>query len=83
MTDIYGGDEDTKIRIAIYQGDNDAEGKTAALYEYVSDIIVTGDDVASYIPEGSHVNVKIDVDRSEMMTVTCEFPLSGQTVTKD
>ena len=82
MTDIYGGDVDTKIRIAIYQGDNDAEGKTAALYEYVSDIIVTGDDVASYIPEGSHVNVKIDVDRSEMMTVTCEFPLSGQTVTK-
>lgn len=82
MTDIYGGDEDTTIRIAIYQGDNDSEGKTAALYEYVSDIVITGDDVATFIPEGSHVNVKIDVDRSEMMTVTCEFPSSRQTVEK-
>lgn len=82
MTDLYGGDEDTKIRIAIYQGDTDSEGKTAALYEYVSDIVITGDDVASYIPEGSHVNVKIDVDHSEMMTVTCEFPSTGQQVEK-
>lgn len=82
MTDLYGGDEDTKIRIAIYQGDTDSEGKTAALYEYVSDVVVTGDDVASFIPEGSHVNVKIDVDRSEMMKVTCEFPSTGQTVVK-
>lgn len=82
MTDIYGGDEETKIRIAIYQGDSASEGKTAALFEYVSDIVVTGDDVASYIPEGSHVNVKIDVDRSEMMTVTCEFPSTGQKIEK-
>lgn len=82
MTDIYGGDEDTTIRIAIYQGDNDSEGKTAALYEYVSDIVISGDDVATFIPEGSHVNVKIDVDRSEMMTVTCEFPSSKQTIEK-
>lgn len=82
MTDIYGGDEDTTIRIAIYQGDNDSEGKTAALYEYVSDIVISGDDVATFIPEGSHVNVRIDVDRSEMMTVTCEFPSSRQTIEK-
>ncbi len=82
MTDIYGGDEDTKIRIAVYQGDSASEGKTAALYEYVSDIMVTGDDVATYIPEGSHVNVKIDVDRSEMMTMTCEFPSTGQKIEK-
>lgn len=82
MTDVYGGDEETKIRIAIYQGDSASEGRTAALYEYVSDIVVTGDDVASYIPEGSHVNVRIDVDRSEMMTVTCEFPSTGQKIEK-
>lgn len=82
MTDIFGGDENTTIRIAIYQGDNDSEGKTAALYEYVSDIVISGDDVATYIPEGSHVNVKIDVDRSEMMNVTCEFPSTGQVIEK-
>lgn len=82
MEDIHPGDEDDILRIAIYQGDDNAEGKTAALFEYVSDVIVSGDDVASYIPQGSHVNVEISVDRSEMMTVECEFPQSGQKVGK-
>ncbi|MCM1110942.1 MAG: Hsp70 family protein [Clostridium sp.] len=82
MNDLYGGDEKTKARIAIYQGDAESEGKTAALYEYVSDVVVTGDDLMSYVPEGSHVNVRIDVDRSEMMTVTCEFPATGQEIVK-
>lgn len=83
MSDIHGGDEGDVLRIAIYQGDDNAEGKTAALYEYVSDVIITGDDIVSYIPEGSHVNIGINVDRSEMMSVTCEFPQSGQKVEKN
>lgn len=82
MSDIHGGDENDILRIAIYQGDDNAEGKTAALFEYVSDVIITGDDIASYIPEGSHINIEIKVDRSEMMSVTCEFPQSGQMVEK-
>lgn len=82
MSDIFAGDENAKIRIAIYQGDSNAEGKTAALFEYVSDVEVGGDDIATFIPKGSHVNVLIDVDRSEMMTVTCEFPSTSQTVQK-
>lgn len=82
MADIHGGDEMDNLRIAIYQGDDNAEGKTAALYEYVSDVLISGDDIASYIPEGSHLNVEINVDRSEMMSVVCEFPQSGQRVEK-
>lgn len=82
MNDIHGGDEKDILRIAIYQGDDNAEGKTAALFEYVSDVIITGDDIASYIPEGSHLNVEINVDRSEMMSVVCEFPQSGQKIEK-
>ena len=82
INDISAGDETGKIRIAIYQGDKDSEGKTAALYEYVSDIVVTGAEICSYIPAGSLVNVRIDVDRSEMMTVECEFPATGQKIAK-
>lgn len=82
MEDIHAGAEEDILRIAIYQGDDNAEGKTAALYEYVSDVVITGDDMASYIPQGSHLNVEINVDRSEMMCVSCEFPQSGQKVEK-
>ncbi|MCM1176219.1 MAG: Hsp70 family protein [Clostridium sp.] len=82
MSEICHGNKNTELHIAIYQGDSNAEGKTAALYEYVSDVVVTGNDVTKFISKGSHVNVRIDVDRSEMMTVTCEFPATGQNVKK-
>ncbi len=82
MSDLIAGDETSAVRIAIYQGDSDAEGKTAALSEHVSDVVVTGDDIISFIPSGSHVNVRIEVDRSEMMSVECEFPQTSQTVRK-
>lgn len=82
MNHIHPGDETMQFRISIYQGDADAEGKTAALFEYVSDVEINGDDLASYLPAGSAVNVKIEVDRSEMMSVVCEFPESRQTVRK-
>ena len=82
MADILPGDRKSKFRIAVYQGDADAEGKTAILCEYMADVVITSDDLASYIPEGTHVNVRIDVDRSEMMKVICEFPASSQKVEK-
>lgn len=82
MSALYGGNEETRIRVPIYQGDEGAEGKTAALYEYVSDVEITGDDIESYVPEGSVANVRIDIDKSEMMRVTCEFVATKQIVDK-
>ena len=82
LSDLRPGHEEDIVRVAIFQGDEDAEGKTAALFEYVSDVIVTGDDIASYVPKGSLLNIRIAVDRSEMMTVSVEFTLSNQTVEK-
>lgn len=82
LNDLRGGVEKDTLRIAVYQGDDSAEGKTAALYEYVSDVLITGDDIASYIPKDSYLNVTINVDRSEMMSVVCEFPQTGQKVEK-
>lgn len=82
LSDLFPGNLTSIIRIAIYQGDDKAEGKTADLFEYVSDVVVSGDEISTFIPEKSLVNVRIDVDRSEMMRVVCEFPESGQIIEK-
>lgn len=82
LSNLRPGNEKDILRIAIYQGDDNAEGKTAALFEYVSDVTISGEDIVSFIPKGSHLNIKIDVDRSEMMAITAEFPESKQIVEK-
>lgn len=82
MSDLHPGNEKDCVRLAVYQGDDNAEGKTAALFEYVSNVVVSGEDIVSFIPKGSHLNVKIEVDRSEMMNIVAEFPESGQRVEK-
>ena len=82
MSQLRAGNEDDIVRIAVYQGDDSAEGKTAALFEYVSDVVVSGGDIASYIPQNSIINIKIEVDRSEMMSIVVDFPESGQKVEK-
>lgn len=82
MCQLRPGKESDKMSIAVYQGDDNAEGKTVSLFEYVSAVEVSGDDIASYIPKGSIVNIKIEVDRSEMMMVTADFIDSKQVVEK-
>ena len=81
--DIRPGKEKDRLRIPIYQGDDNAEGKPASLFEYISDVEISGDDIASFIPKGSVVNIQIQVDRSEMMVVLAEFTDSGQKVSKE
>ncbi len=82
LSDLHPGKEDDIVRIAVYQGDDSAEGKTAALFEYVSDVVISGEDIISFIPQGSLINIKIEVNRSEMMTIVVDFPESGQKVEK-
>lgn len=76
MTDI--------LSIPIYQTDDfaEAEGKTAALYEYVANVEITGDDVDCLIPEDSLVDVTLKVDSSEQMTMEVYFLASDLTVEK-
>ena len=63
------------LTVPIYQCEDDPEvGRTAALYEYVADVIVTGDEVESLIPENSPVDITLKVDSSEQMTMDIYFP---------
>lgn len=71
------------LTVPIYQCEDDPEaGRTAALYEYVADVIVTGEEVESLIPENSPVDITLKVDSSEQMTMDIYFPSADFTVSK-
>lgn len=71
------------LRIPVYQADENSEGKSASLYEYVADVIVTGDDIESLIPEASNVDITLKVNASEMMTMEVYFPANDYTISKE
>jgi molecular chaperone DnaK len=52
------------------------------LYEYVADIVITGEDVESLITEDSPVDVTLKVDTSEQMTLEVHFLATDTTVEK-
>ena len=72
------------MKIPVYQVDDfkGAEGRSASLYEYVADIVITGDDVESLITEDSSVDVTLKVDTSEQMTLEVHFLATDTTVEK-
>ena len=73
-----------ELKIPIYQTDDykEAEGKVASLYEYVADVIITGDDVESLVPEDSPIDVTLHVDSSEQMMLEVHFLASDMTIEK-
>lgn len=71
------------LTVPIYQCEDDPEaGRTAALYEYVADVIVTGEEVESLIPDNSPVDITLKVDSSEQMTMDIYFPSTDFTISK-
>ena len=79
------GVEGDMITIPIYQTDDfvEAEGRTASLYEYVADVVITGDDVDTLIQEDSSVDVTLKVDSSEQMRMEVHFLASDITIDKE
>lgn len=78
------GVEADVLKIPVYQVDDfsGAEGRSASLYEYVADILITGDDVETLIPADSYVDVTLKVDTSEQMTIEVHFLSTDVTVEK-
>lgn len=73
------------LSIPVYQvaGTDNAEGKTAALYTQIANVIVTGDDIESLVPADSIVEITLHADSSEMMTMEVYFPAIDFTVKKE
>jgi molecular chaperone DnaK len=71
---IRPGMETDFIKIPVYEGEHDAEGTRAIYNEHVTDITISGADLPSLLPENSDVDLTVNVDRSEKITVTAYFP---------
>lgn len=78
------GVESDVLTIPIYQVDDfaGAEGRSASLYEYVADVVITGDDLETLIPTDSPVDITLKVDTSEQMTLEVHFLTFDITVEK-
>lgn len=73
-TAIRPGMANDFIRIPIYQGDYNAEGSNPVLNNLITEVIISGETLPKFLPEGSDVNITIKVDRSQIMQFTAEFP---------
>jgi len=67
------------FKIPIYQGEHNAEGSRASNNEHVYDVIISGQDVPSLLPENSDVDITLYVDNSERMKMEAYFPLLDHT----
>lgn len=71
---INPGSKTDFIKIPVYQGDYGSEGSRAIYNEHVFDVIISGEQLPSLLPEGSDVDLTLKVDKSERITVSAFFP---------
>jgi molecular chaperone DnaK len=71
---IRPGVESDFIKIPIYEGEHGADGTRAIYNEHVLDVIISGTNLPTLLPENSDFDLMINVDRSEKITVTAYFP---------
>jgi molecular chaperone DnaK len=71
---INPGSKSDFIKIPIYQGDYGSEGSRAIYNEHVFDVIISGEQLPSLLPEGSDVDLTLKVDKSERVTISAFFP---------
>lgn len=72
------------LKVPIYQVDDfkEAENRPVFLYEYVGDVIITGDEVDQLIPSDSPVDITLKVDSSEQMVLEVHFSTTDFTIDK-
>ena len=72
------------LTVPVYQTDdfNEAAGKPTSHYEYVADVVITGDEVDTFIPENSLVNITLKADSSEQMKIEVHFLATDITIEK-
>lgn len=72
------------LTVPVYQTDDfdEAAGKPTSHYEYVADVVITGDEVDTFIPENSLVNITLKADSSEQMKIEVHFLATDITIEK-
>lgn len=80
---IRPGMDSDFIKIPIYQGEHDSEGTRAIYNEHVYDIIISGADLPALLPENNDVDLTINVDKSQKLSVQAYFPYLDHTAEID
>jgi molecular chaperone DnaK len=70
---IRPGMDSDFIKIPIYEGEHEADGTRAIYNNHVKDITITGADLPALLPENSDVDLTVNIDRSEQITVKLIF----------
>ncbi|MFY8189145.1 MAG: Hsp70 family protein [Flavobacterium sp.] len=76
---IRPGMDSDFIKIPLYQGEHDADGTRAIYNEHVYDIIISGADLPALLPENSDVDLTININKSQEVTVQAFFPYLDHT----
>ena len=76
---IRPGMETDFIKIPLYQGEHASEGTRALYNQHVYDIIISGADLPALLPENSDVELTINIDKSQEVTVKAFFPYLDHT----
>lgn len=79
---LLPGNENTILKIPVYQAVSYLSNSPASLYEYVADVLITGKDVTHEVPAGTEVVVQVNADSSEMMTFTVSIPSTDEDIVK-
>ncbi len=71
------------LKISIYQAEDlTDEGKSASLFDYIDDIIITGLEVDELIPQGSEVDLTVKAVKHGIYNIDVYFPQIGFTISK-
>ena len=76
---IRPGVESDFIKIPIYQGEHNSDGTRAIYNEHVYDIIINGNDLPALLPANSDVDLTINLDKSQTMSIQAFFPYLDHT----
>ena len=71
---IRPGMDSDFIKIPLYQGEHGSDGTRAIYNEHVYDIIISGTDLPALLPENSDVDLTIQIDKSQNVSVQAYFP---------
>lgn len=71
---IRPGMKEDSIKIPLYQGEYGADGSRAIHNDHVYDVLITGEDLPSLLPEGSDIDLTVKVDKSERIELSAFFP---------
>lgn len=62
--DVRPGTADIALMLPLYQGEHGSEGSRAIYNKHIYDVIITGDDLPSFLSKGSDIDITISTDRS-------------------